>query len=371
VTKEFRNNFFFIFALILLFTAGFFVQYSTSLKNNLDIFNKHILFFFLALPLFFGIVFLKLEEILKINFYFYFINIFILIAVLIIGKTAMGATRWLKIGGINLQPSEFMKISIILMLANYFKNAKIHLIYRLSYFFVPILIFLAPIVFILLQPNLGTSMIILLISCTMIFTLFMKNKILIWSFLLCFASIPFAWKFGLHDYQKQRVLTFLNPESDPKGAGYNIIQSKIAIGSGGFFGQGYLNGNQNKLNFLPEQHTDFVFTVFAEEFGFLITMFLIFLYLYVLFKITIYASSSPKIEGKLILVGCGALIFWHCFINIGMCMDLLPVVGVPLPFISYGRSFLLLNIVVVALIINIIKNFSIEKEKDLKSMDFY
>jgi rod shape determining protein RodA len=360
--KEFKKHFFFIFSIILLFISGFLVQYSTSLKNNLDIFNKHVVFFFLISPLFILIIFTKLERILKINFYFYFINIAILIAVLLVGKTAMGATRWLKIGGINLQPSEFMKISIILMIAQYFKNTKIYFIYNLSYFFVPVLIFLIPIIFILLQPNLGTSMIIFLISLTMIFTLFMKNKVLIVSFLLCLLSIPFIWKFGLHDYQKQRVLTFFNPESDPRGAGYNVIQSKVAIGSGGFFGQGYLHGNQNKLNFLPEQHTDFVFTVFAEEFGFIITIFLVFLYLYILFKIVVYASLENQIEKKLILVGCGALIFWHCFVNIGMCMDLLPVVGVPLSFISYGRSFMLLNVILVALIINIIKDKKEEKE---------
>ena len=365
--KNFKGYFFFLFTIILLFCAGFLVQYSTSLKNNLDIFNKHIVFFFLAIPLFFLIVFLKLEKILKINFYFYFLNILILIVVLVIGKTAMGATRWLKIGSINLQPSEFMKISIILMLASYFKNAKTYSIHTLFYFLIPILIFLVPTIFILLQPNLGTSMIIILISCTMIFTLFMKNKILIIGFVLCLSSIPFMWKFGLHDYQKQRVLTFLNPESDPKGAGYNVIQSKIAIGSGGFFGKGYLNGSQNKLNFLPEQHTDFVFTVFAEEFGFFITMFLIFLYLYLLYKITIYANSTNQIKEKLILIGCGALIFWHCFINIGMCMDLLPVVGVPLPFVSYGRSFLLSNIILVAFIINIVKNKDTKRMNDIES----
>ena len=366
--KSFKNHSFLIIAIILLFIAGFLVQYSTSLKNNLDVFNKHIIFFFLTIPVFFLIVFVKLEKILKINLYFYFINIFALAAVLVSGKTVMGATRWLKIGNINLQPSEFMKISIILMLAFYFKNAKTYSIKILSYFLIPILIFLVPVIFILFQPNLGTSMIILLISCTMIFTLFVKNKILIMSFLLCLTSIPFAWKFGLHDYQKQRVLTFFNPENDPKGSGYNVIQSKIAIGSGGFFGQGYLMGNQNKLNFLPEQHTDFVFTVVAEEFGFLIAMFLIFLYLYILLRITVYASFTNKIEEKLILIGCGALIFWHCFINIGMCMDLLPVVGVPLPFISYGRSFLLLNIVLVALIINIIKVGVDKKEKNFKAL---
>lgn len=353
--NSWRSYFFFLLSIILLFGCGFLVQYSTSLKNNLDVFNKHIVFFFLTLPIFFAILFMNMEKILKINFYFYFVNILFLIAVLIIGKTAMGATRWVKVGGVNLQPSEFMKISIILMLASYFKRVKIYSIGKLVYFFIPVLIFVIPTVFILLQPNLGTSIIIVLISCTMIFTLFIKNRFLILCILCVLSSIPFIWKFGLHDYQKQRVLTFLNPENDPRGAGYNIIQSKIAIGSGGIFGQGYLNGNQNKLNFLPEQHTDFVFTVFAEELGFFRTAFLIFLYLYITFKIASYAILVKKIEEKMILVGCGALIFWHCFINIGMSMDLLPVVGVPLPFISYGRSFLLSNVMVIALVMNILR----------------
>ncbi len=361
-----RSYFFFFLSVILLFCAGFLVQYSTSLKNNLDIFNKHIIFFFLMIPVFLAIVFIKIDKILKLNIAFYALNIVVLIAVLVIGKTAMGATRWVKIAGVNLQPSELTKISVILMLAHYFKNAKLYSTNTLVYFFAPILIFAAPVSLILLQPNLGTSIIIILISCTMIFVLFMRTKILLAGLLLIFFSIPFVWKFGLHDYQRQRVLTFFNPESDAKGAGYNIIQSKIAIGSGGLFGQGYLNGRQNKLNFLPEQHTDFVFTVFAEEMGFFVTLILIFVFLFVIFKIMSYAVLAKNIEEKFILVGCGAMIFWHCFINIGMSMDLLPVVGVPLPFVSYGRSFLLSNIIMMALVVNILKNSTCVSQKQTK-----
>jgi rod shape determining protein RodA len=358
----FKNNLF-IIAILSLFIAGFIVQYSNSIGNDGEIFNKHIMFFFIFLPISIALIFIPIERIIFFNKIIYVVNIFILISVLIVGKTAMGATRWFSVVGISIQPSEFVKMSVILMIASYFRKASLNNINSLVYFIPPFLLFILPVVLILLQPNLGTSIIICLISCMMIFSLFSRIKILSIFCVIALLSLPIAWKFGLHDYQKQRVLTFLNPESDASGAGYNIIQSKIAIGSGGVFGRGYLQGTQNKLNFLPERHTDFVFSVFAEEFGFIVTTILIMIYIYVIFMILIYAMRIDNIVDRLILIGCNALIFWHFIINIFMSMDLIPVVGVPLAFISYGRSFLLVNMICVSIIFNILRKNIVKDHK--------
>ena len=349
-----KNNTF-ILAVLLLFIAGFVIQYSNSIGGNVEIFDKHIVFFFLFLPVSILLIFIPMEKIIHANKIFYIVNICILISVLIFGKSAMGATRWFNIVGVSVQPSEFIKISIILMIANALKKANLNNTSNLIYFIIPVLLFVIPVILILLQPNLGTSIIIVLIGSTIIFSLFYRFKILVTMFVLILLSLPIIWKFGLHDYQKQRVVTFMNPESDASGSGYNIIQSKIAIGSGGLFGRGYLNGSQNKLNFLPEQHTDFVFSVFAEEFGFIFTIILILIYICVIFKISIYSIHIDNIREKLILIGCNALIFWHLIINTFMSMDLIPVVGVPLPFLSYGRSFLAVNMVCISIILNILR----------------
>ena len=243
-----KNNTFTI-AVLFLFIVGFVIQYSNSIGGNVEIFDKHIVFFFLFLPISIVLIFIPIEKIICVNKIVYIINICILISVLIIGKSAMGATRWFNIVGVSVQPSEFVKISIILMIANAFKRANLNNISNLLHFIIPVLLFIVPVLLILLQPNLGTAIIIFLISGTMIFSLFSRVKILVTMFVLLLLSLPIIWKFGLHDYQKQRIVTFLNPESDASGSGYNIIQSKIAIGSGGLFGRGYLNGTQNKLNF--------------------------------------------------------------------------------------------------------------------------
>jgi rod shape determining protein RodA len=344
-----------ILLVLILFCAGFLVQYSSSVNNDFVMFNKHLFFFLFSIPLGVIFVFTPLKTIVQINRIAYLISILILVFVLIIGKTAMGATRWFTMAGISIQPSEFVKISVILIIADYFSLVKHWNLNRLIYFLPPVGLFLLPVLLILLQPNLGTAMIICLISGSMIMAIFPRLKLIALGLLLFVISVPFIWKFGLHDYQKQRVLTFLDPESEPSGAGYNIIQSKIAVGSGGVFGNGYLKGTQSKLDFLPEKHTDFVFSLFSEEFGFLITCGLIFAYIWLIFKILAYSIQVDDIYQKLILIGCNAMIFWHLVVNTFMSMDLIPVVGVPMPFLSYGRSFLLSNMIIIGLIFNILR----------------
>ena len=331
------------------------MQYSSSVNLEYSIFKKQVSLFLLAFPMSYAICGLYFNHFTKYIYYIYLGSIFILCLVLIAGKTAMGATRWINVFGMNVQPSEIIKIIVILTLARFLSYAKYHPLNVISYFLIPVLIVLAPTILVLMQPNLGTAFIIILIGGTMILTLFKHVKYILICACLVFCSIPLVWQFGLHDYQKQRVMTFFDPEKDSKGSGYNIIQSKIAIGSGHITGNGYLMGGQSKLNFLPEQHTDFVFAIFAEEFGFILTALLLIAYLILIIIIYYYSANIFNLENKIILVGIASLFFWHIFINIGMSMDILPVVGVPLPFISYGRSFFITNILCMNILFRIIK----------------
>ena len=360
----FLKNLWFFLALFLLLIAGFFSQYSVSSSDNLSTFNKHLFFFIFCVPISAAVIYTPLNKIINFNVWIYLVNLVVLFSVLLIGKTKMGATRWLNFGGVAFQPSEFVKISIILMIAHYFAKTNIMSSRRLTYFFGPIIYCALPVVLIVLQPNLGTSMIITLISVSMIMMIFDRLKIVAMLLSILLSSTPLIWKVGLHDYQKKRIMTFLHPEKDSSGAGYNIIQSKIAIGSGGLFGKGYLNGTQSKLQFLPEQHNDFVFSVFGEEFGFFLSIFLILTYSILLFQIVKIAMNTVNLTHKSVLLGCNSMIFWHVIVNTYMCMDLIPVVGVPLPFLSYGRSFFLSNIVCVSLVINVMRSeYLLDKQR--------
>lgn len=363
------KNIGFFFALFIILLSSFLVQYSVSMSSGLLIFNKHIFFFILCIPLSVLIILLPIEKIIFFNKFIYYVNLLVLFITLIIGKTTMGATRWLNLAGLTFQPAEFMKISIILMLSSYFYKANESSIKKLSYFFIPTIYLSLPVILILLQPNLGTSIIIILISLSIILIVFSKLEILWIPLTIILISGPFIWEFGLHSYQRQRVLTFIDPERDSKGKGYNIIQSKIAIGSGGLFGAGYMNGTQNKLQFLPEQHNDFIFSVFAEEFGFIGTIFLILMYFIIILYTIQLAIRTENLVHKLIIIGCNSMIFWHTIVNTFMTMDLIPVVGVPLPFLSYGRSFFLSSIICISLIINLMRRNS-KQRIDVQNEDY-
>lgn len=276
----------------------------------------------------------------------------LLASVLVFGKYVGGSRRWLAIGPMSLQPSEIMKIALVIMLAHYFSRHLKKDGFTLLDLIQPMVIVLLPCVLILKQPDLGTAMVLLLIAGSM--TLFCG--ISRGTFLLLATSgavsIPLAWSF-LKNYQKQRILTFLNPERDPLGAGYHIIQSKIAIGSGGVSGKGYLDGTQNALSFLPEQHTDFIFSVLAEEWGFMGAGLVIALFLLLLLWALNIAHNCRDSFGILLVVGVSAIIFLEMFINIGMVMGLMPVVGVPLPLISYGGSSTLTIMIAIGLLLNV------------------
>ncbi|MEA1968941.1 MAG: rod shape-determining protein RodA [Thermodesulfobacteriota bacterium] len=289
---------------------------------------------------------------------FYTVCVGLLMAVLLCGKHIGGSRRWLALGPFTMQPSELMKLSMIIVLSSVYSiSASEH---GLSFkgLVKPGLFLLIPFMLIVNQPDLGTALLLLFIAACM--TLFVKVEKRVFYTCLGFAAsaVPLVW-FLLKDYQKSRILTFLNPERDPLGAGYHIIQSKIAIGSGMLFGKGYLKGTQNALSFLPEQHTDFILSVLAEEWGLAGCSFLLLLYfLLLLWGFNVSYCCRDKF-GSILAFGITIMIFWQVFINIGMVMGLMPVVGVPLPLISYGGSSIVTNMVGIGILLNIsMRNFT-------------
>jgi len=264
----------------------------------------------------------------------------LLIMVALVGVMGLGAQRWVGIGFFNLQPSELMKIGIIMALARYFHSAPIVKGNHILIMIVPLVLTLIPVGLILKQPNLGTATIVSVIAFSMCWMAGIRWYYFAGAIAAVAAAVPVAYHM-LHDYQKKRVETFLDPDSDPLGAGYNIIQSKIAIGSGGFVGKGLLNGSQGQLDFLPEKQTDFIFTMLAEELGFVGALLLITLYILLIGFAMMLAVKARSAYGRLIAAGVAALLFIHILINMAMVMGMIPVVGVPLPFLSYGGSFLL------------------------------
>ncbi|MBW1740630.1 MAG: rod shape-determining protein RodA [Deltaproteobacteria bacterium] len=282
----------------------------------------------------------------------YWCSIGLLIAVLFMGKEVSGSQRWLVLGPISFQPSELVKITLAIILARYFSNHASEKGFSLKELWKPLIWTLIPFALIVKQPDLGTSLIVLLIAASV--TIFVKigRRSLLCLTVAGIAGSLVAW-FFLKGYQKQRILAFLDPQRDPLGAGYHIIQSKIAVGSGLLFGKGFLKGTQNALSFLPEQHTDFIFSVLAEEWGFLGSAVVVILYLLVVMWGLSIAIRSKEPFGTILAVGVTSMIFWQAFINMGMVLALLPVVGVPLPLISYGGSSVLATMVAIGILLNI------------------
>jgi rod shape determining protein RodA len=282
----------------------------------------------------------------------YGFTLFLLLAVMLVGKTSMGATRWLSLGPMNLQPSEIAKLVIIIALARYFAlHGRLGGL-SLNELLIPLGIVLLPVAFILKQPDLGTAMMLLFIGATMILFAGIKLRTFVTLASAAFAAAWVGWSF-LHDYQRQRVFTFLNPEADPRGTGYHIIQSKIAIGSGSFTGKGFMKGTQSQLAFLPERHTDFAFSVFAEEWGFVGTAVLITLYLLIIIWGIYIARRASDRFGMYLAVGITAMLFWHIIVNLGMVTGLLPVVGVPLPLFSYGGTSMVTSMIGLGLLLKV------------------
>ncbi|MDY0212860.1 MAG: rod shape-determining protein RodA [Desulfuromonadaceae bacterium] len=276
----------------------------------------------------------------------------ILIAVFILGETNMGATRWIDVGLFNLQPSEIMKPVIVIVLAHYFTRHESPEGHSLRGLVVPGIILLIPTLLIIKQPDLGTGIMLLFIGGTMALFSGIRPKTLVFIGSAGVGLAAGGW-FLLHEYQRARIRTFLNPEHDPLGSGYHIIQSKIAIGSGGFWGKGFMQGSQSQLSFLPERHTDFVFSVFAEEWGIFGALILLTLYVLIIFRGILVAHKASNNFGMYLTIGATSIIFWHAIVNLGMVMGLLPVVGVPLPLFSYGGTNMVTTMVAVGIILNV------------------
>ncbi len=333
--------------ILSIYSAGF-----SASENNFPFYLKQIQW--ILLGLFFMIIsyLIDYRVICQAAYLIYGISIALLIIVFFYGYTTHGSQRWLSAGFFAFQPSELMKLALIIVLAHYFDNHNSNEPYKLRELFIPFVIVLIPSLLIFKQPDLGTALIIILLFVSIIFFMGINWK----SFTLVLVSglvlLPLGWYF-LKSYQRERLLTFLNPEHDPLGAGYHVIQSVIAIGSGGVFGKGFLNGSQTQLKFLPEQQTDFIFSVFAEEWGFIGAMVLaIMLMSLILWGLKI-ALHSRDLLGTILAFGITALISWEVFINIGMVLGVLPVVGIPLPFISYGGSAMVCLMIAVGLLMNV------------------
>ncbi|QQG36041.1 MAG: rod shape-determining protein RodA [Micavibrio aeruginosavorus] len=328
-----------LMALIFLIAAiGFVALYSAAAGHFEPWASKQIVRFAIFFVMMAGIALIDIRFWYKISYPLFGIGFILLVIVEFMGQIGMGAQRWINLGFIQIQPSELMKIATLMALARYFHTSTLEDMRRLSYLLVPALMVLLPVGLVLLQPNLGTAMIMMVNGATMLFIAGAP----VWLYLLGLASltalVPLVWHFYMHDYQKQRVLTFLNPESDPLGSGYHITQSKIALGSGGIDGRGFLQGTQSKLNFLPEKQTDFIFTLWAEEWGLLGGVFLLLLFGLVFLYCGWIAFRCRHAYGRFLVFGLMVNFSLYMFINVAMVMGLIPVVGIPLPLVSYGGT---------------------------------
>ena len=326
------------FLISLLACMGFMCLYSAA-GGNLDKWaSPQIIKFLFAMGLLIGVAMVDLRWIYRLAWPAYLGTLFLLVLVDVFGHVGMGAQRWLDLGIFKIQPSELAKITTVLALARYYHGRELTDIRRIKNLFVPAAIILAPVSLVVVQPDLGTGMAIVFAGTAMLFAAGVSVWLFIAGIIAACAIIPIAWEFLLRPYQKDRVEIFLNPESDPLGAGFHITQSKIALGSGGITGKGYLQGTQSHLNFLPEKHTDFIFTTWAEEWGLLGGLALLCLLgLIILYGYWI-AFRSRSAFGRLLAFGLTANFSVYVLVNIGMVMGLLPVVGIPLPLMSYGGT---------------------------------
>jgi len=336
---------------LLSIYSALFNQIQAHPTHNL--FVKQLMWLAVGLALMFCCLLVDYQQLKRVSLWLYLASFLLLVAVLVVGKDVNGSKRWLELAGFQFQPSEFMKIAIVIYLASYFSSQETSPYPDLKKLLPPLLLIMMPVLLILAQPDLGTAITILAICATMIFFVGIRWKYLVTSVLLIAPLMYPVWEHVLKPYQKRRILILLRPDLDPLGAGYHIRQSKIAIGSGMLWGKGFLNGTQNKLRFLPEKHTDFIFSVWAEEWGFVGCFILLTLFALLVVLCLRVARRSKDRYGSMLVVGMTALVLWQVLINIGMVIGLLPVVGITLPFVSYGGSSLIALCVAVGLIENV------------------
>lgn len=338
---------------LLLSVIGFIVVYSAT-THNADIsqlWKKQLFWFFISL---FGMwLFSRIDYRfwIEASYIFYWVSIVSLLAVLVIGDETNGARRWIKLGILSYQPSELAKLSVLLVLARYIGSKTVELFYLGRLLLLMAMLGL-PLILILKQPDLGSALLLVPVSIILMYVGGVPFKWLSWLLGIGLASMPLVWHF-LKDYQKERLEVFINPQDDPLGAGYNIIQSMIAIGSGGISGKGYLQGTQTQLSFIPEHHTDFIFSVVGEEWGFVGCVVVLGLYYFMIQRTFEISRKARDREGSLLALGIASMFAVQIVINVGMTVGLLPVTGLTLPFISYGGSSLVFSFAAVGILLNI------------------
>jgi rod shape determining protein RodA len=337
--------------LVAVASMGFLMLYSVAGGSLQPWAEPQMKRFAAGLVLMFAIAMVPIWFIRNMAGLAYGVSVLLLLAVEFFGEVGMGAQRWIDIGPLRLQPSELMKITLVMMLAAYYDWLDSKKTSRPLWVLIPVLLIVAPTALVLIQPNLGTALMLLMGGAVVMFA----AGVSLWYFGVVaalgvgavasvFTVRGTPWQF-LHDYQYRRIDTFLDPTTDPLGAGYNIIQAQIALGSGGWSGKGFMQGTQSRLNFLPEKHTDFIFTTLAEEFGFIGAFSLLLLYGLIIFFCLASAMQSKDRFSQLLLIGIGCTFFFYLAVNLSMVMGLAPVVGVPLPFLSYGGSAMLVLMV--------------------------
>ncbi len=326
-----------VFSILTLGVVSMFAMYSTDGGQFKYHTESHILRFIVFFVMFIILSFVQIRFWHSTSYLIYTSFLILLLAVKYFGLTSSGSQRWLNLYFMNLQPSELMKIGLILFLSKYYHRIPIESINKLRFLFLPIFVLIFPVLLVIMQPDLGTSLLIAAGGLVVAWLAGVRVKFFAYSLLIFIALLPIAISF-LKPYQKARILTFLNPEKDPLGAGYQIIQSKIAIGSGGLFGKGFLNGSQSYLDYLPEKHTDFIFTLFSEEFGFFGSVFILLLYGIIVSRIVSIGNVTRSNFGKLYCYSFATAFFIYVVVNMGMVLGLLPIVGSPLPILSYGGS---------------------------------
>jgi rod shape determining protein RodA len=329
-----------VFCLCLYASIGFLCLYSAAGGNLEPWASRQIVRFMFALGVLMAIALTDIKWLFRIAYPFHGVVIIMLVMVDIFGHIGMGAQRWLDLGIMKLQPSELAKISTVLCLARFYHGKELHEVKQFKNLFIPAMIILLPVGLVIVQPDLGTGLAVMMAGTAIIFAGGVSIWLFIFGGIAAIAAIPIIWQF-MHEYQQKRVLTFLDPESDPLGSGFHITQSKIALGSGGITGKGYLEGTQSHLNFLPEKHTDFVFTLWAEEWGLIGGLFLLGLLGMIILYGYWIAFRCRSQFARLLAFGLTINFSIYIFINIGMVMGLLPVVGIPLPMMSYGGTAML------------------------------
>ena len=349
-TKLSKLNLLIIICVVILGLVGVSSLYSAA-GGNWDPWAKnHLIRLIFGISLMLILSFLPHSIFFKLSVLSFIIGLMSLILVKFIGTG--NVQRWITLGGMNFQPSEAMKIALILILARYFDHVSRIELEKLKSYILPIFLIFLPGFLVISQPDLGTGLTIILLGLAILFFVGISMKFVILCFILLASSVPFIWN-QLYDYQKDRILVFLNPELDSLGSGYQIIQSKIAIGSGGIFGKGYLLGSQSRLNYLPEKHTDFIFTLISEELGFLGSISIILIFCILIASIIKISFDVKSLFSKIVTFGIGFLLFLYLSLNIGMVCGLLPVVGAPLPLISYGGTSLLTVLIGVGIVLSI------------------